>query len=174
MDLHHFEALIDLLQQEETIYQEMALLLSQERDALSALAVERLGEIVARKETLALRIKALDESRKVLARRLAQSLRFPENEITISLLCSQAPGPQAQRLRQIGDSLRRCVEHCKQLNDHNERAVARGMDLINDAIQYMIDSADPTGKVYQAPGAKGAYGGRAGHAARPGLISRQV
>jgi len=165
-------ALIGLLEQEETIYREMAVLLDEEREALLGMAVERLGEITARKETLVLRIKALDESRKLLARRLGDACGLKPEEVTISRLCLIAPPETAARLSRIGQALRATLERCQAVNTFNERAASRGMSLIGGAIEYLIAQADPLGKLYQAPRAKG-YGPALRHGAS-GFISRQV
>jgi flagellar biosynthesis/type III secretory pathway chaperone len=168
------EALITLLEQEEAIYGEMAILLAEERDALLAMAMDRLGQLTARKETLALRIKAMDESRKMLARRLGDAFGLSPDQVTLAGLCRQAPPELAMRLSQIGLKLKETVQHCQSVNEHNARAATRGRELVTGAIEYLIAQADPAGNVYQAPKAKGGYGAagrRPGHA---GFISRQA
>ncbi len=144
-----FEALISLLEQEEAIYGEMACLLGEERDALLGMAVERLGEIVSRKETLALRVKALDESRKMLSRRMGSFFDIPSNQVTVTTLCAIAPSTVADRLRAAGDRLRGTVEHCQAINQGNARAATAGMNLIKGAIEYLIEDTDPDGSLYQ-------------------------
>jgi flagellar biosynthesis/type III secretory pathway chaperone len=149
-DNRHYEALIDLLLQEEAIYRELTELLDEEREAMLRLAVERLGEIVSRKETLGLRIKALDESRKVLARRLGTQLGLATDQVTVTNLCGRAPRSVAERLETIGRRLRRTVTACQEKNAYNARAATRGMELVASAIGHLIAQADPAGKVYQA------------------------
>lgn len=169
------EALITLLEQEEAIYSEMAILLDEERAALVAMATDRLGEVVARKETLALRIKAMDESRKLLARRLGAAYGLSPERITLVDLCRQAPPELAMRLSRSGLKLKQTVQRCQEVNDYNARAATRGRELVSGAIEYLIAQADPAGNVYQAPKAKGGYGAAAGR--RPGysgFISRQA
>lgn len=173
-----FEALISLLEQEAAIYEEMALLLDQEREALLGLALDRLGELTSRKETLGLRIKAMDESRKLLARRLGAAYGLAPDQVTLTTLGKLAPPDTAQRLGRIGQRLRETVERCQAVNDYNARAAHRGMDLVSGAIEYLIAQADPAGQVYQAPRPAGARGGYP-PARRPGVgasgfISRQV
>ena len=118
-------------------------------EALLGMAVERLGEIVSRKETLALRVKALDESRKMLARRMGTFFNIPNGEVTISALCAVAPAAMATRLRAAGDRLRATVEECQAINQANARAATSGMNLIKGAIEYLIEEADPEGSLYQ-------------------------
>lgn len=168
-----FNALISLLEQEEAIYSEMASLLDKEREALLAMALDRLGELTSRKETLALRIKAMDESRRLLARRLGAAFGLDPEQITLVALCRLAPPEIAMRLSRIGIRLKETVKLCQTTNDFNARAAHRGMELVSGSIEYLIAQADPAGKVYQAPGARGyaAAGRRPGSS---GFISRQV
>ena len=167
-----YAALISLLEQEEAIYGEMAVALNEEREALLAMAADRLGELASRKETLALRVKALDESRKLLARRLESALGIPPEELTVTRLVQHAPSGMGERLRRVGQTLRQSVERCQAVNQFNERAARRGMSLLGGAIQYLIAQADPAGKLYQAPRPKGYAAG--GHSGASGFISRQV
>lgn len=167
-----FDALIALLEQEDAIYGEMAILLDQEREALLAMALDRLGEITSRKETLALRIKAMDESRKLLARRLGTALGLDPDSITLSGLGEAVPPELSRRLARIGQALKQTVLRCQAVNEFNARAASRGMNLVTSSIEYLIAQADPAGKLYEAPRGKG-YGG----ARRPGasgFISRQA
>lgn len=172
-----FEALITLLDQEEAIYGEMASLLDQEREALLAMAMDRLGELTSRKETLGLRIKAMDESRKLLARRLGNAFGLAPDQVTLSNLCRLAPTEMGLRLNRCGLKLKETVERCQAVNEFNAKATHRGMELVSGAIEYLIAQADPAGKVYQAPRptARGGYppARRPGTGAS-GFISRQA
>ncbi|HOE96936.1 MAG TPA: flagellar protein FlgN [Candidatus Sumerlaeota bacterium] len=169
-----YESLLTLLGEERAIYEEMADLLDQEREAMLAMAVDRLAEIVARKETLALRIKALDESRRVLARRLGAALGLPPHELTISELYAAAPAEIAGRLRAVGAALREVVVRCREINQFNERAARRGLELVGGAIQTLLEQADPTGKVYEAPRPRArGYGGPVAPGGG-GIFSRQA
>ena len=168
------EALIDLLGQERLIYDEMAELLDQEREAMLAMAMDRLGEVVARKETLVLRIKALDESRKVLARRLGTAFSLPPTRLALAELCHHAPPPYDEELDRAGRDLRTSLEHCQSKNEFNARAARRGLELINTAIHHMIDQSDPAGKVYHAPRKRGRLQSVGGVQGQSGFISRQI
>lgn len=175
MTQQSFEALISLLEQEEAIYKEMALLLEQERDALLAMTMDRLGEVTSRKETLALRIKALDESRKLLARRLGSAFGLDPDQVTLVTLCQKAATPDiAMRLSRVGLSLKAAVQHCKEINDYNARAASQGMSLVTGAIEYLIAQADPAGKVYQSPRPKAGGYSPARRPVSATFISRQV
>ena len=172
MLIQTYQSLIDLLRQEDSIYGEMAVLLEEERIALAKMSVERLGEIVSRKETLALRIKALDESRKMLARRLGEALGLAAEEVTVTRLSERAPVPLGAQLRQTGDALRETVHRCQKLNEHNSVAVKRGWDLVHGLIAHLVEGVDPAGRLYQAPRGPKGYGSvRSGNS---GFVSRQA
>lgn len=177
METQSFLALISLLEQEEAIYGEMATLLDEEREALLAMALDRLGELTSRKETLALRIKAMDESRKLLARRLGTFFCLEPDQVTLSALGRHAPAHLAAPLQAAGEKLRATVERCQAINEYNARAASRGMSLVASSIEYLIAQADPVGKLYQAPvrGARaGGYGASLRRASGSGFIQRQA
>lgn len=167
----HFDALIALLGQEQAIYEEMAELLDAEGEALNKMAAHRLSEIVTRKETLVLRVKALDESRRLLARRLGAALGIAGADLTLTNMAARASSGMGRRLIAAGESLRAAIERCRTINERNSVAARRGLDLIGDAARWVIEQADPVGPVYQ-PGR-----GRAGYGAAgrgPAFISREA
>lgn len=171
VDNQAFVDLIKLLEEESQIYTEMRDLLDREREALLHLKATELGEIVSRKETLGLRIKALDESRKVLSERLGRRLGIAPEELTVTALCRYAPRELAERLDSVRTELRSCATECKAVNDYNAQAAHRGLDLITGAVQFLLDEADPAGKVYQK---KAKYGSSYVRSQGPAMISQEV
>jgi hypothetical protein len=141
-----------------------------------AMAIARLGEIASRKETLALRIKALDESRKLLARRLGQELNIPPDQVTVTRLCAQAPSAVATRLELAGRTLRETVMTCRELSENNACAARKGLELTGGMIDFMIREADPAGRLYTAPRPNAKRGGYTGMSQTKGsgFISRQA
>lgn len=173
-DTANLESLIDLLIQEEAIYRELLAVLDAEHAAMLAMEIARLTDLASRKETLGLRIRGLDESRKVLARRLTHQLGLAPDEVTITRLCELAPVGVAERLAAAGRRLRETVEACQVRNAENARAAHRGLDLVQSAIGHLIDAADPAGKVYQTQ--RSGPGGYAtiSRTSGSGLISRRA
>lgn len=175
MNTKPFEALIKLLQQEQVIYEELAQLLEIERQALLSMEADQVGQIVSRKQTLALRVKTLDESRKMLSRRLGTLCGLRFEQVTTTQLAKCAPAGVGERLRRAARDLRGVVEHCQQVNKYNDGAARKAVDLLGGAIEYMIQQADPVGQVY-TPGKRAQSGGSSSGAGKstggPGLISR--
>ncbi|MEN6626583.1 MAG: flagellar protein FlgN [Candidatus Sumerlaeia bacterium] len=167
----HFESLIALLGQEQAIYEEMAEVLRAEGEALTSMAAHKLAELVSRKETLVLRVKALDESRRLLARRLGAALGLTGADLTVSRLAARAEGGMGWRLIAAGESLRAVIDECRKLNEKNGIAARRGLDLIGDAARWLIEQADPSGPVYR-PGRKATAYTSAGRG--PAFISREA
>lgn len=170
----HYEALIALLGQEQAIYEEMAGLLAVEGEALTQMAAHRLAEIVTRKETLVLRVKALDESRRLLARRLGAALGISSADLTLKNMAARSSNGMGRRLIAAGDSLRATIEQCRKINEHNSIAARRGLDLIGDAARWLIEQVDPAGPVYR-PGRSGRGQAAYGATGRgPAFISREA
>lgn len=164
-----FDDLISLLLEEAAIYRQMSALLAEEREALLSMAASDLAEICARKETLALRVKALDESRKLLSDRLGRRFGIAPADLTVSTLCRLAPKPVAERLDAARKELRELALECKNLNEANSRAARRGVDLITSAVEFLLADPDPAGRVYQK---KGGYGAPARRS--PEVVSHQA
>lgn len=169
-DHQAFLELILMLEEESGIYGQMADLLEQERHALLHLAASDLSEVCSQKETLGLRIKALDESRKVMSERMARRYGILPEKLTVTELTRFAPADLAGRLDRVKVQLRAQAERCKTINDYNSRAARRGIDLVSGAINHLLAEADPAGRVYQK---KGNYRPTAAHAG-PAVISREV
>lgn len=165
-----FNGLISLLEQEAAIYEQMETLLGEELEALKFLRASELGELSAKKETLALRVKALDESRRLIGERLGRALGIAPEELTVSELCKFAPQSIGMRLGEVRDALRERAIACRALNDRNSRAARRGMDLVGNAADYLLKTREPSEKVYAK---KGPYAKRKAPSG-PSVVSRQV
>lgn len=99
--LKTFEDLIQLLEEETLIYSQLGELLALEKQALLKLAASELGEIASRKETLGLRIKALDESRKILSLRMGKAFGIKSGDLTVTALVSFAPVEVKSRRKSV-------------------------------------------------------------------------
>lgn len=169
-DHQAFADLITLLDEEAGIYGQLADLLEKERAALLHLAASDLAEICAQKETLGLRVKALDESRRLLSERMGRRYGIVQEKLTVTELLKFAPTEFAAKLDSTRTRLRERVNLCRSINDSNSQAARRGLDLMNGAIDHLLQSSDPAGKVYQK---KGGYG-RAIHRAAPAVVSHEA
>lgn len=165
-----FQDLIDLLVEETQIYAELASLLEVERDALKRLRAPLLEEIAAKKDTLGLRLKALGESRLILARRMGRGFGIASDELTVTELTHFAPRDLRGTLDRARTELRDQVLACKKVNEYNSMTATQGIDLVRSAIGFLIADHDPAGKIYER---KGTYG-RVAKSARPVMISKQV
>lgn len=165
-----FIGLISLLEQEAEIYALMETLLGEELEALKFLRASELGELCARKETLALRVKALDESRRLIGDRLGRTFGIAPEDLTVTELCKFAPPGIGERLANVRETLRERAIACKTLNDRNFRAARRGMDLVSNAADYLLKTREPSEKVYAK---KGPYAKRKAPSG-PSVVSRQV
>jgi len=165
-----FQDLINLLVEETQIYGELASLLEAERDALTRLRASLIEEIAAKKDTLGLRIKALGESRLILARRMGQGFGIASDELTITELLKFVPRDMRRELEHARTKLRSQAMACKKANEYNSMAAAQGVDLMRSAIGFLVADHDPAGKIYQR---KGAYG-RLAKNPRPAIVSKQI
>jgi flagellar biosynthesis/type III secretory pathway chaperone len=169
-DYQSFADLIALLEEEAGIYSELADLLTREREALLRLAASEIAEICSQKETLGLRVKALDESRRLLSDRMGRRYGLHPDMLTVTELLRFAPADLAAKLDGARTRLRERANLCKEINEYNSRAARRGLDLVSGAMDHLLNGADPAGKVYQK---QGGYGRNARRTA-PAVVSHQA
>lgn len=166
-----FSDLIDLLTEETEIYDRLSVLLDREKEALLKWDVSALGELASAKETLGLRIRTLDESRRILAERLGRDLGLPREDLTVTRLSEFVPPDLRDRLLSARDLLRERAVACKTINEYNARAAQQGIRTISSAVEFLVAEATHNDQVYQK---KGGYRRAAPGHGRPAVISRQV
>ena len=132
-----YNQLIELLEQETFLYRDLLAILRDETDRLVANDAMGLLKVTRRKDTIALRIRSLEESRYLLMEKFGAALGRPGDGLTVSDLCAVAPEALRDRLCPVRDTARAVVEKATALNTRNGRLAESSMRLLHGAMETL-------------------------------------
>ncbi len=132
-----YTQLIELLEQETSLYQDLLQILRDETDRLVANDAMGLLRVTRRKDTIALRIRSLEESRFLLMDKFGAALGRSAETLTVSDLCAVAPERTSERLSRVRQGARSVVEKATALNARNGRLAENSMRLLHGAMETL-------------------------------------
>ncbi|MCX7044096.1 MAG: flagellar protein FlgN [Candidatus Sumerlaeota bacterium] len=130
-----YSQLIAILTREAEQYLALEEILGEETARLVANDAEGVIAVTRRKDTLALQIRSLEESRFLLTDKFARSLGRKADGLTVSDLCETAPPRLASALCQARDGLKAVVERASVLNDRNRQLAENSLRLIQGTME---------------------------------------
>ncbi|MBI5682877.1 MAG: flagellar protein FlgN [Deltaproteobacteria bacterium] len=147
--------LIDILEQEVTSYIELITLLQDEKRLLANRRNDELYQLVGRIESLAFKIRGLEDVCNNIAEQLLVSYNLPDKDIkkvNLSRVIEIIGVPHNELLKGLQSKLLALVEGVKELNQENRVIINRGIENINTAIMFLKDFSafetyKPTGKM---------------------------
>ncbi|MCX7014696.1 MAG: flagellar protein FlgN [Candidatus Sumerlaeota bacterium] len=163
-----YRGLVSILERELELHRRLADLLDEEQRALKGLDAERLLVLANEKDGLALQLRALDESRRLLMESIASLLgRDGAEGMRLIEVAAQAPEPEARELMRLRDALRELVETGETRNTTNRYLANHSLETVREAIRALAQ-ADDIHKTYRPKGALRAY------RIAPQVVARQV
>ncbi|OGR01189.1 MAG: hypothetical protein A2284_08260 [Deltaproteobacteria bacterium RIFOXYA12_FULL_61_11] len=111
--------LIVVLQRQLDHYKHLLALLQEERERMVGMEVERLRVLAGEKEQVIVRLAVLEESRKTLVARLAESFSQESSTFTMTRLAELMAEPLASRVRALQSTMRSLVQTVSELNTLN-------------------------------------------------------
>ncbi|MDX1763396.1 MAG: flagellar protein FlgN [bacterium] len=160
-------SLLDVLHEEIVLYRSLVDLLTEEQATLMAADVETLEEIEKRKETIGLRIRLLEETRRGLNDHLKRCIALPEGEVTLTAVIAVSEGAVRNQLSACQAELRGLLASVSSLVKFNERLVGRSLAFLRTAVSIM-GSQDQDLAVY------GDTGSLVDGQGAPRMVSRKV
>ena len=154
------EDLIAVLAAEGKLYDQVAGLLDQEREALMGRRPDVILDLVRCKETVLMQIRTLEESRLLILRRMAKLLGVASERLTVSEIGRWIEDGLRERLKETSAGLRACLERIQQANAANARLCRNGADLIARIVESAVQESARSRQSIHA-GQPGAYGGGA-------------
>jgi flagellar biosynthesis/type III secretory pathway chaperone len=143
--------LLTTIDEETVCYEALNQLLSDEKAAISFSKKERLEEISGVKESLVLKLRQYEKSRRPLVDRLAGVLGHKNLPVTVSQLASLIDAPNGEALMVRADRLRSIIDVVKKKNQQNQVLIQQHLDLIGSSLklltQHMVGNS-----VYQKAG----------------------
>lgn len=124
------EQLIAVLQQTETLYEQMLPLIDQEQEAALGPDAQRLTAINAEKQSLIAQLAQLEKQRTRLSQEIAEALRLPLESVNLTALAATVAAPYDRQLLQLHvrlggvvEKVRRANEQCRLLIEYCLRMV---------------------------------------------------
>ena len=128
--------LSNILGREHGQYTKLLELLSTQRQAMTSQDPESLNELLKYQGTIILELKALDEARTALMRKLAHSLHIPSSEPTLTQIAQCAEEPFASEYRDFAQRLREVVQAVEKVHQDNSYLLDRSLDHVNGMLRF--------------------------------------
>ena len=136
----------DLLARHERCFQELHTLQMRERESLASLDMEALQAGNNRKETLALQIRALDDSRTRMCADVARERGVDPAEVTLSFLCAHCEPELRDDFARLAERFRTLAGELDATVRANKRLVQSSLDTARNMEQMLrrLISDQPT------------------------------
>ena len=141
-----------ILEKEERCHGELADCLRQERRAVASRSLEALGSVSARKETLMLQLKVLQESRlQAVARLAAHAGLEGEGNVPLSTLAARIGGAWGEALERQRRRLEAAAQEVRRLNLENLELMERSLFYVQESLHFLTQF-QAQGTTYSATG----------------------
>jgi flagellar biosynthesis/type III secretory pathway chaperone len=134
-----FDSLLDILLREIEVYRQMHSVMAEEKRILMKPSLEGLTESNALKETWILKAKLLEEVRDNIVKRIAESIRMNQEDITITAMASDADERCKKNLLACQVELKTILNQIQALNDGNRLLIDNSLSFIGSSIRFMND-----------------------------------
>jgi len=138
--LESFNNLVQVLEEEVTVYRHFLDLVRHEYDILVDSKIEALVENNKAKDAMITKLKSLERIREKRARELAVMLNLKPDMITLLELASKLDQTQGDKLRSIHSTLDLLVKRVKDNNQKNEVLVQSALTNIKGALESLKTS----------------------------------
>ncbi len=137
-----YNHLVEILEQEVTLYRTMLEVVRRENDILIASKLEELVENNKSKEMLVAKIRSLDRIREKRARDLAAHVNYKNDPIRLLEIASQLDFQKGDKLRAIHTTLDLLVRRIREHNEKNEGLVGSALKNIQGALENLKSSLE--------------------------------
>lgn len=145
------EDLEKVLKQEIDLYREYAGTLTRDAELMNKLNIEELEKSNKTKNTLLLKIKALDQARQNLVRQMASAHSIPEEHTRLVDLCEKLTKEEAKRLLALRDELQGLIQELQNAHLHTTALATASLNWVNSSMATLHRLLSPTG-VYNPQG----------------------
>jgi len=145
------EDLAHVLGQETKKYEALLRLLRQERGLIVKGNLQALGELVKRKETLALELKVMQEARVSLMTKTSAMYGIPMVELTLFRLADLVPASHATSYRGLLNRLVFLASRLVEENDGNAALLDRSVAYVKGSLSLLTQAVSPV-SLYQGDG----------------------
>lgn len=157
-----------VLKQEIELYTNYADALIKDTEFMSALKVEDLEKNNKHKNTILLKMKALDQARQNLIRQFAASKALNVQEVKLLDVCAHMDKVEADRLKKLREELQTVVSRLQKVQHQTATLAQTSLGWVNSTIATLQKMLSPAG-TYNLQGKIGQEGTFAGR-----VVERQA
>lgn len=132
-----FSQLLVVLRREIELYRSLTATLDDESQQLIANNTEGIIDVSRCKDTLALQIRSLEESRLLLIEKFAETLGCQSETLALADLCEHAPKTCRESLLQARSELKRLVDQATRHNERNRHLIENSLSLLHGLMERM-------------------------------------
>lgn len=147
-----YKNLVNLLDQKIALYREFISVLRKEWKIVTEYSLERLEEIIKKKETLIFKLQALEESRVAVIRSLAESIGASPGDLTLKKLISARRDPLNPKLAESRKRLMEQIEIIRELNERNAVLIDRSSLSLEKSLAFIHRADEESMALYYANG----------------------
>lgn len=131
------DALINVIEKENSIYEDIAKLSKNKTDIIVKGKVAELENIVKIEQSLVLQIGKCEDAREKLVEALSKQLNLDPDKLTISELLKHLNQSQAQKLKNSQDKMAVLLKDLKNLNEMNSKLIKNSLEYIDFSMNLM-------------------------------------
>ncbi len=138
-----FDSLIELLQREIEVYRCVLDTVVREKSILLKPSLDSIYESNARKETLILKAKLLEEVRSGIVKKIAAALGKPEQGVNLSMLALAADEARGRLIRESRSILSPLLREIQERNENNKLLLDTSLVFVRNSIHFINDLLSP-------------------------------
>jgi len=144
-NLNPTDGLERVLAEQLKLYEQYAECLKSDREYMAKLKVEELEKNNKLKNTLLLKVQAMDEARKAYVKQIALEKQIPEENVKIADLCRVLSPDVSARLQNIRDRLQAAIHSLKKVQTETTLLAHSSLAWINSSMATLKSLLTPTG-----------------------------
>lgn len=130
------KTLIEILTAEQSLYEDILQKIREENEALLSMDSDALLAVTKTKDTLVLRLKALEESRETVTKQIADAAGLSYDTIDLRTIVSLFPGETGTVLESLRSIISSLVTQCRSENERNKKVLSTGAKVLSDALHF--------------------------------------
>ncbi len=138
-----FDSMITLLYREIEVYRDILGSVVEEKNILLKPSLDQIYESNARKETLILKAKLLEEVRSGIVRKIAAALGKPEQDVNLSALALATDKDRGKLIRESRGVLSPLLKEIHERNEKNKELLDSSLVFVKSSIQFINDLVTP-------------------------------
>ena len=135
--------LLSVLNQETELYRLMLTMIEKEKTAAIESELSALIETGLEKENILLKLRQFEEQRSLLVTKLSESLQYPHENLTLTMISQMVDEPFAGRLKQAGAGLLKMLITLREANNRNKRLFEHSLELVRGSFNLMSELMTP-------------------------------